>query len=35
MPAMMEGYVDRVFARGFAHESDGVVHGLLSEGDPF
>lgn len=31
MPAMMKGYVDRVFARGFAYESrDGVVHGLLS-----
>ena len=31
MPAMMKGYVDRVFARGFAYESrDGVVRGLLS-----
>jgi NAD(P)H dehydrogenase (quinone) len=31
MPAMMKGYVDRVFARGFAYESrNGVVHGLLS-----
>ncbi len=31
MPAMLKGYVDRVFARGFAYESrDGVVHGLLS-----
>lgn len=31
MPAMMKGYIDRVFARGFAYESrDGVVHGLLS-----
>jgi NAD(P)H dehydrogenase (quinone) len=31
MPAIMKGYVDRVFARGFAYESrDGVVHGLLS-----
>ncbi len=31
MPAMMKGYIDRVFARGFAHESDkGVVRGLLS-----
>jgi NAD(P)H dehydrogenase (quinone) len=30
MPAMMKGYIDRVFARGFAHESqNGVVHGLL------
>ncbi|CAN7789982.1 NAD(P)H-dependent oxidoreductase [Caballeronia sp. LjRoot34] len=30
MPAMMKGYVDRVFARGFAYESSqGVVHGLL------
>ncbi len=29
--AMMKGYVDRVFARGFAYEShDGVVRGLLS-----
>ena len=31
MPAMMKGYIDRVFARGFAYEShDGIVHGLLS-----
>jgi NAD(P)H dehydrogenase (quinone) len=31
MPAMMKGYIDRVFARGFAYESvAGVVHGLLS-----
>ncbi|MEI9988532.1 MAG: NAD(P)H-dependent oxidoreductase [Rhizomicrobium sp.] len=31
MPAMMKGYIDRVFARGFAYESDsGVVHGLLA-----
>jgi len=31
MPAMMKGYIDRVFARGFAYGSrDGVVHGLLS-----
>lgn len=31
MPAMMKGYIDRVFARGFAYVSkDGVVHGLLS-----
>ncbi len=31
MPAMMKGYIDRVFARGFAYESrEGVVHGLLS-----
>ena len=31
MPAMMKGYIDRVFARGFAYESrNGVVHGLLS-----
>jgi NAD(P)H dehydrogenase (quinone) len=30
MPAMMKGYVDRVFARGFAYEShNGVVRGLL------
>jgi NAD(P)H dehydrogenase (quinone) len=30
MPAMMKGYIDRVFARGFAYESrEGVVHGLL------
>jgi NAD(P)H dehydrogenase (quinone) len=30
MPAMMKGYIDRVFARGFAYEShDGVVQGLL------
>ena len=31
MPAMMKGYIDRVFARGFAYESHtGIVHGLLS-----
>jgi NAD(P)H dehydrogenase (quinone) len=31
MPAMMKGYVDRVFARGFAYESHGgVVRGLLA-----
>ncbi len=31
MPAMMKGYIDRVFARGFAYEShNGVVQGLLS-----
>jgi NAD(P)H dehydrogenase (quinone) len=31
MPAMMKGYIDRVFARGFAYEShNGIVHGLLS-----
>ncbi|MEJ0095105.1 MAG: NAD(P)H-dependent oxidoreductase [Methylocella sp.] len=31
MPAMMKGYIDRVFARGFAYESNnGVVRGLLS-----
>jgi NAD(P)H dehydrogenase (quinone) len=31
MPAMMKGYIDRVFARGFAYEShSGVVHGFLS-----
>ncbi len=31
MPAMMRGYIDRVFARGFAYESRaGVVHGLLA-----
>lgn len=30
MPAMMKGYIDRVFARGFAYDSkNGVVHGLL------
>jgi NAD(P)H dehydrogenase (quinone) len=30
MPAMMKGYVDRVFARGFAYESsEGKVRGLL------
>lgn len=30
MPAMMKGYIDRVFARGFAYgSSQGVVHGLL------
>lgn len=31
MPAMMKGYIDRVFARSFAYEShNGIVHGLLS-----
>lgn len=31
MPAIMKGYIDRVFARGFAYEShNGVVQGLLS-----
>jgi Flavodoxin-like fold len=31
MPAMMKGYIDRVFARGFAYEShNGSVRGLLS-----
>jgi NAD(P)H dehydrogenase (quinone) len=31
MPAMMKGYIDRVFARGFAYDShDGIVHGLLA-----
>ncbi len=31
MPAILKGYIDRVFARGFAYESrQGVVHGLLS-----
>ncbi|WOJ88722.1 NAD(P)H-dependent oxidoreductase [Methylocapsa polymorpha] len=31
MPAMMKGYIDRVFARGFAYEShNGLVRGLLS-----
>jgi NAD(P)H dehydrogenase (quinone) len=31
MPAMMKGYIDRVFARGFAYEShSGIVRGLLS-----
>jgi len=31
MPAILKGYVDRVFARGFAYEvKDGIVRGLLS-----
>jgi len=31
MPAMMKGYIDRVFARGFAYESEkGIVRGLLA-----
>jgi NAD(P)H dehydrogenase (quinone) len=31
MPAILKGYVDRVFARGFAYESEnGVVRGLLA-----
>ena len=30
MPAMMKGYIDRVFARGFAYEAhSGVVRGLM------
>jgi NAD(P)H dehydrogenase (quinone) len=30
MPAMMKGYIDRVFARGFAYEArSGVVKGLM------
>jgi NAD(P)H dehydrogenase (quinone) len=31
MPAIMKGYIDRVFARGFAYEpADGIVRGLLT-----
>ena len=31
MPAMMKGYIDRVFARGFAYEAhNGIVRGLLA-----
>jgi len=31
MPAMLKGYVDRVFARGFAYDMvNGVMHGLLA-----
>lgn len=31
MPAMMKGYIDRVFARGFAYDArNGIVRGLLS-----
>jgi NAD(P)H dehydrogenase (quinone) len=31
MPAMMKGYIDRVFARGFAYDAHGgMVRGLLS-----
>jgi len=31
MPAIMKGYIDRVFSRGFAYESHGgIVRGLLS-----
>lgn len=31
MPAMMKGYIDRVFSRGFAYEAEqGKVRGLLS-----
>jgi NAD(P)H dehydrogenase (quinone) len=31
MPAILKGYVDRVFARGFAYNSQrGEVHGLLT-----
>ena len=30
MPAMMKGYIDRVFARGFAYEArEGVTKGLM------
>jgi NAD(P)H dehydrogenase (quinone) len=32
MPAMMKGYIDRVFSRGFAYEAQqGKVRGLLSQ----
>lgn len=31
MPAMMKGFIDRVFARGFAYEAErGIVNGLLA-----
>jgi NAD(P)H dehydrogenase (quinone) len=31
MPAILKGFVDRVFARGFAYDSDhGLIHPLLS-----
>jgi NAD(P)H dehydrogenase (quinone) len=31
MPAMMKGFIDRIFARGFAYEAqNGIVRGLLS-----
>jgi NAD(P)H dehydrogenase (quinone) len=31
MPTILKGYIDRVFARGFAYEyHNGIVHGLLS-----
>lgn len=31
MPAILKGYIDRVFARGFAYQShNGVVRGLLA-----
>ncbi len=31
MPAMMKGFIDRVFARGFAYEThNGMVRGLLA-----
>jgi NAD(P)H dehydrogenase (quinone) len=31
MPAILKGYIDRIFARDFAYESRaGVVHGLLT-----
>ncbi len=31
MPAILKGFIDRVFAAGFAYESrQGVVHGLLT-----
>jgi NAD(P)H dehydrogenase (quinone) len=31
MPAMMKGFIDRVFARGFAYDfRDGALHGLLA-----
>ena len=30
MPEILKGYIDRVFARGFAYQSrEGIVHGLL------
>ena len=31
MPAILKGYIDRVFARGFAYEGEGgATHGLLA-----
>jgi len=35
MPAILKGYIDRVFSRGFAYESQQVLFtGFWAESDP-